>query len=81
MTTIAALRRHSDNLTQRWLRTGGDHARTDPSSHHQTQPATATLKDHLDHQAKLLLSARRVISHLEGLRATPLAPSPSLKSP
>ena len=42
---------------------------------------TATPKDHLDHQAKLLLSARRVISHLEGLRATPLAPSPSPKSP
>ena len=66
MTTIAASRRHSDNLTQRWLRTGGNHARTDPSSHHQTKPATATLKHHLDHQAKLLLSARRLISHLEG---------------
>jgi hypothetical protein len=75
MTTIAALRRHSDNLTQRWLRTGGDHARTDPSSHHQTQPATATLNDNLDHQAKLLLSAGRIISRLEGLRAPPLASS------
>ena len=81
MTTIAVPRRRSDNLAQRWLRTGGDHARTDPSSHHQTQTATATLKDHLDHQAKLLLSARRIIGRLEGLRATPLAPSPSLKSP
>jgi len=56
MTTIAALRRHSDNLAQRWLRTGagGDHARTDPSSYHQSQPATATLNNNLDHQAKLL---------------------------
>jgi hypothetical protein len=80
MTTIAALRRHSDNLAQRWLRTGGDHARTDASSHHQSQPETATLNDNLDHQAKLL-SARRIIGRLEGLRATPLAPSPSVKSP
>ena len=75
MTTIAVLRRRSDNLAERWLRTGGDHARTDPSSHHQTQPATATLNDNLDYQAKLLLSAGRIISRLEGLRAPPLASS------
>ena len=80
MTTIAVPRRRSDNLAQRWLRTGGDHARTDASSHHQSQPETATLNDNLDHQAKLL-SARRIIGRLEGLRATPLAPSPSVKSP
>ena len=80
MTTIAVLRRRSDNLAQRWLRTGGDHARTDPSSHHQTQPATATLNDNPDRQAKLL-SARCIIGRLEGLRAPPLAPSPSIKSP
>ena len=80
MTTIAVPRRRSDNLAQRWLRTGGDHARTDPSSHHQTQPATATLNDNPDRQAKLL-SARCIIGRLEGLRAPPLAPSPSIKSP
>ena len=78
MTTIAVLRRRSD-LGPRWLRTGGDHARTD-ASHHRTQPATATLNDNLDHQAKLL-SARCIIGRLEGLRATPLAPSPSVKPP
>src|SRR5271169_1345783 len=53
MTTIAVLRRPSDNLGQRWLRTGGDHARTD-ASHHRTQPATATLND--EPSPQLLLS-------------------------
>jgi hypothetical protein len=59
MTTIAVLRRRSD-LGQRWIRTGGDHARTNASSHHRTQPATATLNDNLDQQAELLLSARLI---------------------
>ena len=80
MTTIAVSRRRSDNLAQRWLRTGGDHARTD-ASHHRTQPATATLNDNLDQQTQLLLSAGRVISRLEGLCAPALAPSSSAKSP
>jgi hypothetical protein len=57
---IAVLRRRSD-LGQRWLPTGGHHARTD-ASHHRTQPAPATLNDNLDQQTELLLSARRVIN-------------------
>ena len=80
MTTIAVLRRPSD-LAQRWLPTGGDHARTDASSHHRTQPATATLNDNLDQQTELLLSARRVINHLQPLRAPTLTLSASLNSP
>ena len=84
MTTIAVLRRRSD-LGQRWLRTGGDHARTDASSHHRTQPATATLNDnlhqHLHQQAELLLSARRVINRLQRLCAPALTLSESLNSP
>ena len=81
MTAIAVLRRRSDNLAQRWLRTGGDHARTDASSHHRTQPATATLNDNLDQQTQLPLSARCVINPLEGLCARALTPSASVKSP
>jgi hypothetical protein len=76
MTTIAVLRRRSD-LGQRWLRTGGDHARTNASSHHPTQPATATLNDNLDQQAELLLSARRVINRRQRL----CAPTPTLSAP
>ena len=79
MTTIAVLRRRSD-LGQRWLRTGGDHARTD-ASHHRTQPAPATLNDNLDQQTELLLSARRVINHLQPLRAPTLTLSTSPNSP
>jgi len=81
MTTIAVPRRRSDNLAQRWLRTGGDHARPDASSHHRSQPATATFNDNLDQQAERLLSARRVINRIEGLRAPALTPSASAKSP
>ena len=47
MTTIAVPRRRSDNLAQRWLRTGGDHPRTDASPHHRNQPATATFNDNV----------------------------------
>ena len=80
MTTIAVLRRRSD-LGQRWLRAGGDHARTD-ASHHRTQPATATLNDNLHQQAELLLlSARRVINRLQRLCASTLSLSASLNSP
>jgi len=81
MTTIAVLRRRSDNVGQRWLRTGGDHARTDASSHHRTQPATATLNDNLDQQAELLRSAGRVTNRLQRLRAPALTLSASVKSP
>jgi hypothetical protein len=80
MTTIAVLRRRSD-LGQRWIRTGGDHARTNASSHHRTQPATATLNDNLDQQAELLLSARRVINRRQRLCAPALTLIASLKSP
>ena len=75
MTTIAVLRRRSD-LGQRWLRTGGDHARTDASSHHRTQPATATLNDNPDQQIELLSSARRV-NRLQRL----CGPTPTLSAP
>ena len=81
MTTIAVLRRPTDNLAQRWLRTGGDHARTDASSHHRTQPATATLNDNLDQQTELLRSAGRVTNRLQRLRAPALTLSASVKSP
>jgi len=79
MTTIAVLRRRSD-LGKRWLRTGGDHARTH-ASHHRTQPATATLNDNPDQQIELLLSARRVINPLQWLCAPTLTLSASLNSP
>jgi hypothetical protein len=81
MTTIAVPRRRTDNLAQRWLRTGGDHARTDASSHHLNQPATATFNHNLDQQAELLLSARCVINRLEELCAPAPTPSASAKSP
>src|SRR6202011_4743688 len=74
MTKIAALRRHTDYLAQRWLRNGGDRARTEASSHHQSQPATATLNDNLDHQAKLLW-ARCIIGRLAS-KAPPQPRSP-----
>jgi hypothetical protein len=80
MTTIAVLRRRSDNLAQRWLRTGGDHARTD-AFHHRTQPATSTLTDNLDHQAELPLSTGHVINHLQRLCTPALTLIASLKSP
>jgi hypothetical protein len=81
MTTIAVPRRQSDNLAQRWLRTGGAHARVDAPSRHRSKPATTTLNDSRNHQAELLLPARRVINHLEGLCAPAFTPSASAKSP
>jgi len=80
MTTIAVLRRRSD-LGQRWLRTGGDHARTDAPSHYQTQPATSALNDNLDQQAELLLSTGHVINHRQRLCTPALTLIASLKSP
>jgi hypothetical protein len=85
MTTIAVPRRRSDNLAQRWLRTGGEHARTNASSHHRkptrNHDITTTFKDNLDQQAELPLSARRVINRRQGLCAPALTPSASAKSP
>jgi hypothetical protein len=81
MTTIAVLRRRTDNLAQRWLRTGGDHACANAPSRHRRKPATATFNDSLNHQPELLPPAGRVINRLEGLRAPALTPSASAKSP
>jgi hypothetical protein len=81
MTTMAVLRRRSNILAQRWLQTGGDHARAGVPSHHRSQPATATLNDNLDQQTQLPLSAGRVINPRERLCAPALAPYPSVKSP
>ena len=81
MTTIAVRRRRSDSLAQRWLRTGGDHARADAPFRHQSNPATAAFNDTLKHQAELLPPARRAINRLEGLCAPTLIPSASAKSP
>ncbi len=81
MTTIAVLRRPSDDPAQRWLRTAGDHARADAPSRHRRKPATATFNDSLDQQADLLPPAGRVINRLEGLCTTALTPAASAKSP
>ena len=78
MTTIAVLRRRSDNLAECWLRTGGDHARTD-ASHHRTH--VRNCNDNLHQQAELLLSARHVINRLQRLCASTLSLSASLNSP
>ena len=81
MTTIALPRRRRDSFAQRWLRTGGDHARADAPSRHRSKPATATFNDNLNHQVELLPPASRVIN-LRERRCTPeLTPSASAKSP
>jgi hypothetical protein len=81
MTTIAAQPRRSDNLAQRWLRTGRDHARAGASSHQRRQIAIAAFYDNLDHQAERLLTDECAINHLEEACALPLAPSVAAKSP
>jgi hypothetical protein len=81
MTTIAGLPRSTDNLAQRWLRTGADHARADAPSRHRSKPATATLNDSRNHQAELLPPARRFINRLEALCPHAFTPSASAKSP
>jgi uncharacterized protein (DUF2236 family) len=81
MTTIAAQPRRSHYLAQRWLRTGGDHARADASSHQRSPTAIAAFYDNLDHQAERLLSDECAINHLEEVCALPLAPAASAKSP
>jgi hypothetical protein len=81
MTTIAVLRRRTDNLARRWWRTGGDHVRAGASSRDQCKPATATFNDSLDRQPELLPSAGRVINRLQRLCGPALTLSPSVKSP
>jgi hypothetical protein len=80
MTTTAVARRRSDNLAQRRFPTGGDHARSDVPSRHRSKPATATINDSLNQQAKPLPPVRRVINRLEALCAPALTPSASAKS-
>jgi hypothetical protein len=81
MTAIGAPQRRSDNLGQRWLPTGGNHARADPSSHHRRKPATATFNDSFNHQPELLPPTGRLINRLGGLCPPALTPPASLKSP
>ena len=81
MTTIAGLRRRTDNLARRWLRTGRDHARPGASSHQRSPTAIAAFYDNLDHQTELPLSDECAINRLEQVCALPRAPSASAKSP
>ena len=81
MTAIALLRRRTDNLARRWLRTGRDHARKGAPSRQRSPTAIATFYDNLDHQAELPPSDECRINHIEEVCALPLAPSASAKSP
>ena len=80
MTTIAVQRR-TDNLAQRRLQTGADHARADAPSRQLTIPATDTLNNSLNHQPELWLPANRVTNRLKGHGAPALTASASAKSP
>ena len=83
MTTIAVQRR-TDNLAQRRLQTGADHARADALSRQLSIPAIDTLNNShnsLNHQPELWLPASRVTNRLEGHGAPALTPSVSAKSP
>jgi hypothetical protein len=81
MTTIAVLQRRTDNLAQRRLQTGADHARVDAPSRKLSIPATDTLNNSLNHQPELWLLARRLTNRLQGHGAPALTPSASTKSP
>jgi len=81
MTTIAVLQRRTNNLAQRRLQTGADHARADAPSRQLSIPATDTLNNSLNHQPELWLPASRVTNRLEGHGAPALTPSASAKSP
>jgi hypothetical protein len=81
MTMIAGLRRRTDNLARRWLRTGRNHARPGASSHQRSPTAIAAFYDNLDHQTELPLSDECAINRLEQVCALPRAPSASAKSP
>jgi hypothetical protein len=83
MTTIAVQRR-TDNLAQRRLQTGADHARADAPSRQLSIPAIDTLNNShnsLNHQSQLWLPASRTTNRLEGYGAPALTPSASVKSP
>jgi hypothetical protein len=83
MTTIAVQRR-TDNLAQRRLQTGADHARADAPSRQLSIPATDTLNNShnsLNHQPELWLPASGVTNRLEGHGAPALTPSAPAKSP
>ena len=84
MTTIAVLQRRTNNLAQRRLQTGADHARADAPSRQLSIPAIDTLNnshDSLNHQPELWLPASRVTNRLEGHGAPALTPSAPAKSP
>jgi len=83
MTTIAVQRR-TDNLAQRRLQTGADHARADAPSRQLSIPAIDTLNNShnsLNHKPELWLPASRTTNRLEGHGAPALAPSAPAKSP
>ncbi len=79
MITIAVLKRRTDNLAQRRLQTGADHARADAPSRQLSIPATDTLNNSLNHQPELSLPLPA--DRLEGHGAPALTPSASAKSP
>jgi len=77
MITIAVLKSCTDNLTQRRLLTGADHAHADAPCRQLRIPATDTLNNGLNHKPELSLPASRLEAH-----GTPaLALSASAKSP
>ena len=83
MTTIAVQRR-TDNLAQRRLQTGADHARADAPSRQLSIPAIDTFNNShnsLNHQPELWLPASQVTNRLKGHGAPALTPSASAKSP
>jgi hypothetical protein len=83
MTTIAVQRR-TNNLPQRRLQTGADHARADAPPRQLSIPAIDTLNNthnSLNHQPKLWLPASRTTNRPEGYSAPALTPSASAKSP
>jgi hypothetical protein len=83
MTTIAVQRR-TDNLAQRRLQTGADHARADAPSRQLSIPAIDTLNNShnsLNHQPELWLPASRTTNRLKGHGSPALTPSVSAKSP
>ena len=65
MTTIAVLQRRTNNLAQRRLQTGADHARADAPSRQLSIPATDTLNNSLNYQPELWLPASRPTNRLE----------------
>jgi hypothetical protein len=73
MTTIAVLQRRTNNLAQRRLQTGADHARADAPSRRLSIPATDTLNNSLNHQSELWLPTSCVTDRLEGYAPLALA--------